>query len=71
MKWPVHRDRWVGRWFWYVQTAEHRWSIRVHFWLHRSNVCRLNRQPKFSELRLARCAVICRADRKREIPKVR
>lgn len=51
-------DRRVSRWFFRVETDQHRWSIRLHFWLHRCNWLRLNRQPKFTEVMIARCVVL-------------
>jgi hypothetical protein len=53
------RDPLVGRWFWRAETERHRWSVRVHFWLHRANVLKLNRQPRFTEVMIARCVVLC------------
>jgi hypothetical protein len=55
------RDRRVGPYFWYAETSRHRWSIRLHFWLHPANVLRLNRQPRFTEVRIGRCVVLCRS----------
>lgn len=55
----VGRDRRVGRWFWKAETARHRWSIRMHAWLAPGNMLRLNRQPRFTEVMVARCVVLC------------
>ena len=55
----VGRDRRVGPRFWRIQTPRHRWSIRLHFWLHPANMARLNRQPQFTEIMIARCIVLC------------
>lgn len=55
------RDPRVGRWFWRIETKRHRWSVRVHFWLApgNQNLLRLNRQPRFAEILIARCVVFC------------
>jgi ABC-type multidrug transport system permease subunit len=42
-------------WFTFFETDYHRLSIGIHFWYARGNLLRLNRQPFFCELRLARC----------------
>lgn len=55
----IGRDRRVGRWFWKAETARHRWSIRMHAWLAPGNMLRLNRQPRFAEVMVARCVVFC------------
>jgi hypothetical protein len=55
----IGRDRRVGPYFWRIETAHHRWSVRLHFWLHPVNMLRLNRQPRFAEIRIARCVVLC------------
>ena len=52
------RDRRVGPYFWRVETDRHRWSVRLHFWLHPANVLRVNRQPQFVDLTIARCIVL-------------
>jgi hypothetical protein len=54
----IGRDPRVSRWFWRLETRRHRWSIRLHFWLHPVNVLRLNRQPRFTEIMIARCVVL-------------
>lgn len=41
-----------------VQTKRHRWSVHGHLWLHHWNWLRLNRQPSFTDLRIARCVVL-------------
>jgi hypothetical protein len=51
----IVRDRRVGSRFWKLETASRRYSVRVHFWLHRANWVRLNRQPSFTEVMLFRC----------------
>lgn len=61
----IGRDKRVGPRFWYLDTSRHRWSIRIHFWLHRANWLRLNRQPSFSEILIGRCIDLCRSDRGR------
>lgn len=53
----IVRDRRVGPRFWKLETPTRRYSIRVHFWLHRANWLRLNRQPRFTEVMLFRCLV--------------
>ena len=57
----ITRDRRVSRWFWKAETEHYRLSIRVHFWLYPSlrNVLRLNRQPRVTELIVARSVVLC------------
>jgi hypothetical protein len=52
------RDPRVSRYFWRVETPRHRWSIRLHFWLHPVNWLRLSRQPKFTDVMLLRCVVL-------------
>ena len=53
------RDPRVGPLFWRLETERHRWSFRVHFWLHPANVLRVNRQPRFTEVMIGRCVVLC------------
>jgi hypothetical protein len=53
------RDPRVGRWFWRAETEWHRWSIRAHFWLAPGNMLKLNRQPRFTEVMIGRCVVLC------------
>jgi hypothetical protein len=57
----IGRDRRVSRHFWRLETASHRWSIRLHRWLAPGNMLRLNRQPRFTEIMIARCVVLCRS----------
>lgn len=52
------RDRRVSPYFWRVETDRHRWSIRLHAWLAPGNMLRLNRQPLFTEIMIARCIVL-------------
>jgi hypothetical protein len=54
----IGRDRRVSRYFWRMETPRHRWSIRLHFWLHPANMVRLNRQPQFTDIMIARCIVL-------------
>jgi len=51
----IVRDRRVSPRFWKLETATRCYSIRVHFWLHRANMLRVNRQPRFTEVTLFRC----------------
>src|ERR1035441_2840397 len=53
------RDPRVGRWFWRAETEWHRWRIRAHFWLAPGNMLKLNRQPRFTEVMIGRCVVLC------------
>lgn len=55
----IGRNPRVSPYFWRIETDRHRWSIRLHFWLHPVNVLRLNRQPLFTEVMIACCVVLC------------
>lgn len=46
-------------WFTFRETDRQRWGIGIHFWYARGNLLWLNRQPRFCELRLARCVILC------------